>query len=985
MKSLRYFDRIIIGLLIALILGLPIFFDVRLYSVFDLSKVGVLLLLGLTIMGVWLIKIIYSERFEFPTTPLNIPILAYISITIIATIFSINPYMSLMGGYKRFEGLIETCTYIFLFFAFVTFVKNRLRLNLVMNAMVVAAVITSFYGFIQYLGHDPFRWSSTNPDRIFSTFGNPVFYSAFLITTLPISLALYLGYQGPEDRRQKAEDGRRQMAETSRGKQWLKDIGYGSYCLLIYTIFWHTKTRADFVGLIVLLPLFFVFLGRERIYAKRWKISVIIILFVIIGIFYSVKPGSSVFSYFAQEISLTKKDADRPVTAQIPENNPIDNSDINNDRSFLAKRLSGSSFNRYYQFKTALKIFNDYPILGIGPDTLGIVYQGYLAKVFTRKKEDEWWPRHDRIHNDILDNVVARGSIGLLTYVWLLSAYFWMVWKFLKYEGNIAFKGIKDSKSKARDLRLIDDQPTLANSRSLIDKRLLVASFGSAIAGYLVQNEFSFGNTPIVALFWMILALTTVVIKRDGLQDVNCTSNPYISLDPGQGDPQSTLCQFQESAILNPRSSIRKVLLSLLVVSLTSFLAIQIQSWYKADMYMEKGRRHCNANDFNNGLVYFEQALLRNPFETMYRDLFNNALFQVANITKERIWLEKIINLANKNLELIPQHSISLLTLGNAYYLLAQNFGENTLDTAIEYYKKAVEADPFQADFYHHMAVSYGIKGMLDEGADAMEKAVIMNPSDVNLLDKLARFYLQQNKLDKLQKLLDEAPPISNPTVSFYNIKGIFYLKTGQYEKALIEFQSALVLNPDDMPSLGNIINLCLIQNKMEDAVKYLVHAIELNPSNIEYRTKLAEIYAQKGLYNEAIAEFNQIIQIDHAREVDCMDKMGKVYLVQRDFDNAILCFTKAIEIGSSSAELYNNLGTVYAQKGEYDKAIPEIEHALKIEPDNIIFLENIAKIYLVQERFLEAEVILNHILKLNGDHETSRTMLEKIRQKMAN
>ncbi|MGR3318018.1 MAG: hypothetical protein ACUZ8O_06010, partial [Candidatus Anammoxibacter sp.] len=320
MKISRYCDQIILVTLVVLIIAVPIFFDIRLYSVFDLSKVVAMFFPALLIVTVWLIKIIFNEQFEFPYTPLNLPILAFVTFAIIATIFSINPYMSLMGTYKRFEGLIEICTYVFLFFAFVTFVNNARKLKIVINAIVGTAVITSVYGFMQYFGKDPFSWSSANPERIFSTFGNPVFYAAFLITTLPLSLALYLGYEKAEDRGQNAVG----------SWQLIKDIIYGICTLIIYTIFWHTKTRADFIGLVVLLPLFVVFLGRKRIYENRWKLSIMLVLFIIIGTFYSLRTGSSVFSYFAKEITIIEDKTDIEVKDEVIENSYA------NERSFIA-------------------------------------------------------------------------------------------------------------------------------------------------------------------------------------------------------------------------------------------------------------------------------------------------------------------------------------------------------------------------------------------------------------------------------------------------------------------------------------------------------------------------------------------------------------------------------------------------------------------------------------------------------------------------
>ena len=90
-------DKLLVGLLMATVIIVPLFFDIRLYSVFDLSKVMALYLLIIAILVVWSIGFAFKHDFKFSHSTIDIPILAYIFIFIISTIISINPIMSLFG------------------------------------------------------------------------------------------------------------------------------------------------------------------------------------------------------------------------------------------------------------------------------------------------------------------------------------------------------------------------------------------------------------------------------------------------------------------------------------------------------------------------------------------------------------------------------------------------------------------------------------------------------------------------------------------------------------------------------------------------------------------------------------------------------------------------------------------------------------------------------------------------------------------------
>src|SRR3990172_2901787 len=228
-----YCDKVIVGLLLATVITVPLFFDIRLYSVFDLSKVMALYLLTIAILVVWSIALVFKHGFKFSHTAIDIPILAYIFIFIISSIISINPIMSLFGTYKRFEGLTATLCYILLFYTTVNFVTTKKRLYLLVIAIVAGATVSSVYGIAQNLGFDIFKWSSFEARRVFSTFGNPVFFSAYLVMTLPLAVVLFFINSFLQK-------------ESSVPKRahflWIFYV----LSSIIYTTFWFTNTRACF-------------------------------------------------------------------------------------------------------------------------------------------------------------------------------------------------------------------------------------------------------------------------------------------------------------------------------------------------------------------------------------------------------------------------------------------------------------------------------------------------------------------------------------------------------------------------------------------------------------------------------------------------------------------------------------------------------------------------------------------------------------------
>ena len=156
----KYCDKLIVALLLATVVIPPLFFDIRLFSVFDLSKLTALYFLTVAILMTWTVMLAFKQDFKFFHTPLDIPILAFIFIFIISTATSINPIMSFFGTYKRFEGLVPTLCYVFIFYTTINFINTREKVYLVIISIVGGAVVSSFYGIMQHLGFDMFQWSS---------------------------------------------------------------------------------------------------------------------------------------------------------------------------------------------------------------------------------------------------------------------------------------------------------------------------------------------------------------------------------------------------------------------------------------------------------------------------------------------------------------------------------------------------------------------------------------------------------------------------------------------------------------------------------------------------------------------------------------------------------------------------------------------------------------------------------------------------------
>ena len=90
--------------------------------------------------------------------------------------------------------------------------------------------------------------------------------------------------------------------------------------------------------------------------------------------------------------------------------------------------------------------------------------------------------------------------------------------------------------------------------------------------------------------------------------------------------------------------------------------------------------------------------------------------------------------------------------------------------------------------------------------------------------------------------------------------------------------------------------------------------------------------YCQIGQYDQAILDFSKAIEIN-PQLAHAYNNRGAAYLYKAQYDQAILDLSKAIEINPRLAHAYNNRGWAYIKKWQYDQAISDFNKTIEIDP----------------------------------------------------
>ena len=96
--------------------------------------------------------------------------------------------------------------------------------------------------------------------------------------------------------------------------------------------------------------------------------------------------------------------------------------------------------------------------------------------------------------------------------------------------------------------------------------------------------------------------------------------------------------------------------------------------------------------------------------------------------------------------------------------------------------------------------------------------------------------------------------------------------------------------------------------------------------------------------------------------------ELGRNYLLEENYEQAIVAFTKAIEIDNNNIEAYNMLADIYMAQGKYEEAKKILEQGIKVTQDQSL-LEKSKKVIIFQETRGICEKIINNCN--SNDHES--------------
>ena len=288
-----------------------------------------------------------------------------------------------------------------------------------------------------------------------------------------------------------------------------------------------------------------------------------------------------------------------------------------------------------------------------------------------------------------------------------------------------------------------------------------------------------------------------------------------------------------------------------------------------------------------------------------------------------------------------------------SYKTLGETFEKMKLfPSALEAYTKGLEKTSQGNLFYQKMGDLSLECNDIDASVEFYKKAYELNPSDREVLIKLATInqtYYPENidaTIDYYNSLLEFGVDLDK----IYYELGHLYLNKSDKIHAVSPFKLAQEINPEN-PYYNNSLAYSYIKAELyDDAIEYYQHAIKLNP-DAQWTSivchALGAIYAEvKNNFEAAEATFNAGMVLD-PNNVDIQLSLGDLYMAQGDLDKAIKTYCDAIAVEPENYLTYAKTGLALWEKDYLEESIVAFHKSIELNPDFEIAQNNLGVVYL--------------------------------------
>jgi Flp pilus assembly protein TadD len=264
------------------------------------------------------------------------------------------------------------------------------------------------------------------------------------------------------------------------------------------------------------------------------------------------------------------------------------------------------------------------------------------------------------------------------------------------------------------------------------------------------------------------------------------------------------------------------------------------------------------------------------------------------------------------------------------------NFSRGNIGTAFVQYQKSLQLNPKNSIIHYKIGLLFVVCGMNEDAVGEFREVLKKESNHALSHEGLGLAFFQMKQYEDAEECFRNAAEHDPKLWKPHNFLGIINDYNGRHKAAVREYEAALALKPDNRVLYNNLGTSYLLAGDYEKAVNVFNKAIATKKAYNSIYNNLGLSLSKMGRHREALEAFRK---------------------------------------GGDEAQAYNNLGCIYLQNGDYEKAIRCFEKAIELKPTFYTNArENLKKAILARQLSLDSSLQTH----FDGDHKKQKPRLKK-------
>ncbi len=224
----------------------------------------------------------------------------------------------------------------------------------------------------------------------------------------------------------------------------------------------------------------------------------------------------------------------------------------------------------------------------------------------------------------------------------------------------------------------------------------------------------------------------------------------------------------------------------------------------------------------------------------------------------------------------------------------------------------------------NNIGVEYYQKKLYPQAIDHLNRAITIDNENEQAHFNIAQVYIATSQWQDAARHLQRAIALNDGVADYHYKLGFVMYQLNEFGQAEQQLLQAIEMDPTLYKAYYRLARTYEALDRIEDAMRQYTESINRNPRFIDAYRDLGTLYAEFDFLQQAEQVFQSALEAvvpGSADEAEIRHRLGTVMQEQRQYEEAVAQFRRALEIDQGQTDTLFSLGWTYAMMDQREDA----------------------------------------------------------------